>query len=82
MKPLEELKIARVQIKSLKELIEVQKHELQFYTQTHYSLPQIRVAIAKILDRPEMLPYMREQLKTNLQLELMLNEPPRGISNR
>jgi hypothetical protein len=47
-----------------------------------YSLPQIRVAIEKILDRPEMLPYMREQLKSNLQLELLLNEPPRGISNR
>ena len=47
-----------------------------------YSLPQIRIAIEKILDRPEMLPYMREQLKSNLQLELMLNEPPRGISNR
>lgn len=47
-----------------------------------YSLPQIRIAIEKILDRPEMLPYMREQLKSNLQLELLLNEPPRGISNR
>ena len=47
-----------------------------------YSLPQIRVAIEKILERPELLPYMREQLKSNLQLELLLNEPPRGIPNR
>ena len=47
-----------------------------------YSLSQIRVAIDKILSRPEMLPYMREQLRVNLTLELLLNEPPRGISNR
>jgi hypothetical protein len=47
-----------------------------------YSLPQIRIAIDKILDRPEMLPYMREQLRVHLTMELLLNEPPRGISSK
>lgn len=47
-----------------------------------YSLSQIRIAIDKILSRPEMLPYMREQLRNHLTLELLLNEPPRGISNK
>jgi len=38
MKQSEELEVARVQIKSLKELIESQKHELQYYTQTQRTM--------------------------------------------